>query len=45
MTSKIGVLVALMHAICWLREVLSVFAPALDSDLLKAVEGTGTQST
>lgn len=43
--SKACVLTCLLHAICWLREVVAVFAPGVGADVLGATAGTATQST
>lgn len=43
--SKVAVLLSLMHTICWLREVVAVFAPAFNSDLPKAAKGINAQTT
>ncbi|WIA09029.1 hypothetical protein OEZ85_008443 [Tetradesmus obliquus] len=43
--SKACMLTCLLHAICWLREVVAVFAPGVGADVLGATAGTATQST
>lgn len=43
--SKACVLTSLLHAICWLREVVAVFAPGVGADVLGATAGTTSQAT
>jgi hypothetical protein len=43
--SKACVLSSLLHAICWLREVVAVFAPGVGADVLGATAGTTSQAT
>ncbi|KAF6266710.1 Fanconi anaemia protein FancD2 nuclease-domain-containing protein [Scenedesmus sp. NREL 46B-D3] len=42
--SKVCVLTSLLHAICWLREVVAVFAPGVGADVLGATAGTTSQA-
>jgi hypothetical protein len=45
LSSKACVLTSLLHAICWLREVVAVFAPGVGADVLGATAGTTSQAT
>lgn len=45
-SSKVTVLLALQHAICWLREVVAVFSPCISIEALVATAGSeSTQAT
>jgi hypothetical protein len=44
--SKVTVLLALQHTICWLREVVAVFGPSISIEALVATAGSeNTQAT
>jgi hypothetical protein len=44
--SRVSVLLALQHTICWLREVVAVFAPCISTEALVATVGSdNTQAT
>ncbi len=43
--SKVTVMTAVMHAICWLREVVAVFAPAVATEARRADRSSTTQGT
>lgn len=45
-SSKVTVLLALQHTICWLREVVAVFGPSISIEALVATAGSeNTQAT
>lgn len=43
--SKVGVLTSLVHAICWQREVVAIFAPGISAGMLGPAAGTSSQAT
>lgn len=46
LASKVCVLSALQHSVCWLRESVAVFAPCISAEVLVATAGTeNTQAT
>jgi hypothetical protein len=46
MPSRVSLLLSLQHTICWLREVVAVFAPCISTEALAATVGSeNTQAT